>query len=317
MKDNKLQVIIQDSGLETTKARVLLENFKDYFDIADEWETKAKAIVVTNENQKPDMAMARIGRLFLREKRIAIEKTRKDLKEQSLREGKAIDGIANILKSLIVPIEEYLEKQERFIEIRDAEISEQKRIEGERLVMEKEEAERVAREKAEAAERERIHKENERLKAEAIERERLAKTERIKQEKLLAEQKAKADAERRILEQKANEERIKQAKILAEQKAEAEYERKILEEKNRQEHEKQAEIEKQKREKLLAENKAKQIMFEKKWRIERENNERLAKIEQVKQKKLQAEIKAQKAKNENEIECPFCHRVFKLGGENG
>jgi len=204
---DKLQLIINDSGLETTKARVLLENFKDYFDIADEWETKAKAIVVTDEKQKPDMAMARVGRLFLRDKRIAIEKTRKDLKEQSLREGKAIDGIANILKSLIVPIEEYLEKQEHFIEIRDAELAEQKRIEGERLLQAKEEAERIAREKAEAEERERIRKENETLKAEAIEREKRAKIYMAQQERIIAEHRAKADAERIALQKKAELER--------------------------------------------------------------------------------------------------------------
>jgi hypothetical protein len=40
------------------------------------------------------------------------------LKEQALREGKAVDGIANVLKALIVPLEEHLDKQERFVEIR-------------------------------------------------------------------------------------------------------------------------------------------------------------------------------------------------------
>jgi len=75
--------------------------------------------VVTKEDQTAEMDMARVGRLFLRDKRIAIEKARKELKEQALREGKAIDGIANVLKALIVPIEEYLGKQERFVEIQD------------------------------------------------------------------------------------------------------------------------------------------------------------------------------------------------------
>ena len=83
----------------------MLDNFSDYFKIAAEWEQKAKTIKVVDETQKADMEMARVGRLFLREKRIAIEKKRKELKEQSLREGKAIDGIANVLKAVIVPIE--------------------------------------------------------------------------------------------------------------------------------------------------------------------------------------------------------------------
>ena len=116
--ENQLQVIVKDSGLEPTKAKFILDNFQNYFEVADEWTKKAKSILVTNENQTADMEMARVGRLFLREKRIAIEKVRKELKEQALREGKAIDGIANVLKALIVPIEEYLEQQEKLVEIK-------------------------------------------------------------------------------------------------------------------------------------------------------------------------------------------------------
>ena len=219
MKENKLQIIINESDLEITEARDLFETFKNYFDIAEEWEKKAKAIVVTDENQKAEMAMARVGRLFLRDKLIVLEKARKQKKEQSLRKGKAIDGISNIIKMLLIPIKEHFEKQEHFVEIRDAEIAEQKRIEGERLIMEKEEAERIAREKAEATERERIYKENERLKAEAIENERLAKIERAKQEQILAAERKKAEIEHKSLEAEAEKERIKQEQILADQKA--------------------------------------------------------------------------------------------------
>ena len=46
--ENQLQVIVQQSGLETTKAQYILDKFQDYFTIASEWETKAKAIKVTN-----------------------------------------------------------------------------------------------------------------------------------------------------------------------------------------------------------------------------------------------------------------------------
>ena len=108
----ELEVIVKESGLNVTKAQVILDKFKDYFEIASEWEIKAKAIVVTNESQTAEMEMAKVGRKFLAKKRIDVEKTRKELKEQSLREGKAIDGISNILKALIVPIEEHLKKQD-------------------------------------------------------------------------------------------------------------------------------------------------------------------------------------------------------------
>ena len=136
MSENQLQVIVKESGLEATKAEFILKNFQSYFELAAEWEKKAKTIVVTSDFQKSDMEAARSGRLMLREKRIAIEKARKELKEQSLREGKAIDGIANVLKALIVPIEDYLEQQERFVEIQEEKKAEVRRLEVERRMAE-------------------------------------------------------------------------------------------------------------------------------------------------------------------------------------
>ena len=187
--EKSLDIIVKESGLETTKANYILEQFKDYFNIAAEWEAKAKSIVVTDESQVVDMQMARTGRLFLREKRIAVEKSRKALKEQALREGKAIDGIANVLKALIEPIEKYLDDQEHFVENKKkAEEQEAARVEALKL-----EEEKIAKEKAEAAEQERMRIENEKLKLEVLQ----------KEEKLKAE-KAKADAERKAMEEKGN-----------------------------------------------------------------------------------------------------------------
>jgi len=150
--ETNLQIMVKESGLDQTKANFILKKFQDYFNIASEWEDKSKTIVVTSEDQKVEMQIARVGRLFLREKRIKIEKSRKELKEQSLREGKAIDGISNVLKSLIEPIEEYLEKQEKFAEFKAAEKAEIERQE----VLKRIELERIEKEKQEIAERERI-----------------------------------------------------------------------------------------------------------------------------------------------------------------
>ena len=226
MAENQLQVIVQESGLEPSKAKYILEKFQDYFEVASEWEKKAKALVVTNESQVTEMEMARTGRLFLREKRIAVENARKNLKEQSLREGKAIDGIANVLKALIVPIEEYLEKQEKFVEIREEAKREAKRIEIEARMAEEE---RIAAEKA-AAEQERLRVENEKLKAEAQKKENALMEERKKQEAILAAERkkqtdilnverAKAEKEIREVARKAKIESDKQAKKLAEERA--------------------------------------------------------------------------------------------------
>jgi len=286
VQENQLQVILKDSGLEETKAAFILRNFQGYFTLADEWTIKARAIVVTKEDQTAEMEMARTGRLFLRSKRLAIEGARKELKEQALREGKAIDGIANVLKALIVPIEEYLERQEKFVEIQEEKKREAMRIEIEARI----EAERIAKEKADAEERERMRLENERLKQEAIELEKQALAERVKakeerrkQEALLSEERAKADAERKAQEKK-----------LAEQQAKAEYEKKAAEEKARLEREKQEktlanERARDKRLKELAEEKA-----EAKLDAERKEKERLAEI------------------LKNQIECPNCGHKFQL-----
>ena len=59
--ENQLQVIVKDSGLEKTKAAVILEKFQDYFNIAAEWEKRAKEIKITDVSQVVDMQMATVG----------------------------------------------------------------------------------------------------------------------------------------------------------------------------------------------------------------------------------------------------------------
>jgi hypothetical protein len=261
---NQLQVLVMQSNLPETKAQFILKEFSGYFNLAAEWEVRAKTLVVTSETQTVDMQMARTGRLFLREKRIAIENSRKTLKEQILREGKAIDGIANVLKALIEPIEEYLDKQEHFVEIRKKE-NEAKAVAEYNLKLENE---RIAKEKADAEERERIRLENERLKAEAIERERLAVIERKKQADTLAAERARAEVERKRQEKILSEQREAAAK----ERAEAEAKRRTIEEKARKERE----------------------AVERKAAEEREEHERILEIER-------AEAAAAKRKQEREL----------------
>lgn len=248
-KENQLAIIVKESKLEPTKAKFILEKFQNYFEMADEWTTKARAIVVTNPDQKAEMQMARTGRLFLREKRIAIETARKELKEQALREGKAIDGIANVLKALIVPIEEYLERQEKFVEIQEEKKREAMRLEVEKRI----EEERIAKEKADAEALEKARIENEKLKAEAIKREKEAKAEREKHEAILAAERAKAEAERKAIEDMARAEREKREQALALERAKVEKERKAAEEKAQAEKEKErikADAERKEKERL-------------------------------------------------------------------
>lgn len=226
-KKNELMTLVESSGLETTKAQYLLDHFSDYFRIAAEWEAKARVISVTSEEQTAEMKMAREGRLFLKQKRVDVENARKKLKEQSLREGKAIDGIANILKAVIVPIEEYLDEQEHFVERRKAAEEEARRLEAEKLLREKEERERLERE----AEERRIREENERLRKAAEEREAAARKEREAHERKLAAERKKAEEAAR--KQRAEAERKAAAERAAHEAALAEERRKAAEEAER------------------------------------------------------------------------------------
>jgi len=239
MKEDKLAVIVKDSGLETTKAKEVLEQFGDYFKIADEWEKKAKMIVVNDVSQKADMQMARVGRLFLRDKINDVEKFRKQLKDQYVRGGRAVDTVAHFLKDLMIPTRDYLHEQENFIKIKQAEETERKRLEVEQEAEQK----RIAAEKAES----------ERIEKERLDNIRLRKEADAKEKEM--------EAEREAAEKKQRE--IKEA---AEKKFEAERQRNAT-----------------------------------KLRKEQEKSE----AERKERERIQAELDAL-------IECPFCHKKFKL-----
>lgn len=287
---NSLEKIVSNSGLDKSKSDYLLEKFADATALAESWAQKAKEIVVTDESQTDLMKSAREGRLLLKDKRVEIEKTRKSLKEASLKEGRAIDDIAKALTALIAPTEEYLQLQEDFVKIKEkqrtmqlhgiriheliqyvdaSELSSslelgympesqfQAMLTGYKVTYEKRiadekkaEEERIAQQKADEEAREAQRIENERLKKEADEREK----------QFAAERKAaqeKADKERAELEAKAKEEREKAA-------AEAKKQKEIQDKKLKEEREA--------REKVEAELKAKREQEQK----EIEDAEKLA-----------------------------------------
>lgn len=237
---NELSVIIQENELEETKAGAIIKSFSGFLEDAKKFESEAMAIVITSEDQVDDMKKAREIRLKLKNLRVNAENTRKGLKDQALREGRAIDGVANIIKAVIVPLEDHLEEQEKFIErleaekrqklidervsllapyvtdvsfynldisqegfdgmLKDAKAAFESAKENER----KAEEERLAREKEEAAEQERIRKENEVLKAEAEAKEKELADERSKAEesqRLANEARDKAESELKAREE--------------------------------------------------------------------------------------------------------------------
>lgn len=154
LSDNriKLKDIVEESKLSEDKSSVLISKFSNFFVDAQIWEKKAKAIVVKDESQKAIMDQARQGRLFIRKVRLDIEKCRKELKEESLQEGKAIDKVSNFLKDALEPIETHLDKQEHFVEYK-------KKAEEDRILAEahaKEEAETLKKQQEEKEELEKL-----------------------------------------------------------------------------------------------------------------------------------------------------------------
>lgn len=106
--------LIEESGLNEERQSLLRSQFQDFIEVANNWNAKAKEIVVTDSSQVELMKLAKEGRLILRSKRTDIEKVRKEIKEQPLRECQAIDKVAKALTELITPTEEYLKEQEEF-----------------------------------------------------------------------------------------------------------------------------------------------------------------------------------------------------------
>ena len=236
---NEVTKIIEESKVEESTAVVLQSSFSPFFEKAMEWEQAAKAIIVTDATQVEQIAAAHEMRLALKEIRINADKKRKELKEDSLRYGKAVQGVYNVIEFLIVPLEKHLEKQEKFAELQEEEkrikllakrqeeiapyaayfpissidvsrISEEEYIlilNGAKMQYQnkieqdqKDIAEKAARDKADAEERERVRQENEKLKAEAAARDAQLKAETAKREKAekeLQDKKAKEDREKR------------------------------------------------------------------------------------------------------------------------
>lgn len=119
--NNELVLAIKQINLEPSKVENLLSSFGKNFQEAKTIANEVRSIIVTDESQIEKMQEARKARLTLQKIRVEVEKTRVSLKEQSLREGKAIDGMANIIKALIIPVEEHLEKQEKYAEFKETE----------------------------------------------------------------------------------------------------------------------------------------------------------------------------------------------------
>lgn len=116
----QLTRIIESTQVDKTTAQKTLEMFKPMFDQAATYEALVKSIVVTDVTQVDEMAKARKLRLDIRKIRTGAEKARMEMKANAVAEGKLIDSVASVIKSLVEPMENHLVAQEEFKERKEA-----------------------------------------------------------------------------------------------------------------------------------------------------------------------------------------------------
>ncbi len=224
------------SGLSKDKQAALCATFNPFMERVEALRGTAESVEVKTDDDVAAMQLARETRLQLKALRVGVEKKRKELKESSMREGKAIDGMANIVKFVIVPIEQDLQAKEDFVKRLEAErvakmvderteqltaygvdcsvigladmtpeafaefattakLGHEAKVEAERKETARIEAERVAKEKEAAAEREQERVERERIEAENAKLRKQAEVEAKERAKAEAESKKQAEKE--------------------------------------------------------------------------------------------------------------------------
>lgn len=248
---NPLARLLAANTIPESKAVVLIETFAPYFATAGELAREAESINVTDAGQKDQIDAARALRLKVKKLRTTAEKSRKDLKDESLRLGKAIDGANGLLLEHILPVEAKLTEAEQFVERQEAELKASLKrnrenrlrpyvtdvtvfplgeltdaawdqlLEGSMMAHQKridDEAKARADAEAKAAadkiERDRLAAENARLQAERAEADRIAALERELAEAEKREAEEAAAAERKAIEDKAAAERAAHEALL-------------------------------------------------------------------------------------------------------
>lgn len=113
---NSLLKAVEESGVAPNVAEFIVNSFAEYYGDATPIVATGYNLVVTSAEQKGLMKEARNLRLQLRDIRLKADKTRKELKEDSTRYGKAVQAAYNILAAQVEDLEAHLQKQENFEE---------------------------------------------------------------------------------------------------------------------------------------------------------------------------------------------------------
>lgn len=125
--NNQLQVILKEQHVPKAQADALIEAFGGPFNEVGEILADYQTIKVTDVNDTATMTKARVKRLALKKARTTVEGKRKELKENIVKQGRAIDSVARFVKEVIAPAEEYLQLQEDYAKLEAKRVAEAKR----------------------------------------------------------------------------------------------------------------------------------------------------------------------------------------------
>lgn len=130
----ELVAITTKQQLPEDLALFTIEKFNPIWSQIQEWKDKAETLVVTDISQTAEMKMAGDARKAVKKVRTSANALREELKADSLRYGRAVQELYNEIEARLKPIEEHLEKQEKFKELYEMKQREALRVEREALI---------------------------------------------------------------------------------------------------------------------------------------------------------------------------------------
>ena len=333
--EDKLSIVVADTGIELEKAKSIWVQFEDYFNAINTCAEKINGLEITDISQIKEMQLARSTRLELKKIRVEADKKKKELKRDIILVGRFIDATYRLILDATKSTEDRLKEMENFAKRKEAERKAALRKEREEFLaplgvdtqfldltnmtdgdfeqlleksqiayalrLERErkaEEERIARE----AEAERIHREQEERERELKEELRKFEAEqaRMLEEQLAREREMKLEFEeeqKRIQLEQAERERELE-RIRAEERAKEEAKRKAAEEAARKEREAREAIERKEMERQAAELRKAQ---EEKAHIERELRKKQEEEEQARREEKERRRRLEQADDKEKL----------------
>lgn len=139
----ELVQVLQEFNLEESKKNVVNGLLQPFFAKAEEWKTQVDTIVITDPTQTDKMALAKTGRLQLRNFRLEAEKLVKSQREtikarmaDDVLEDKLWLRSGQIMEAVFKNLETKLEEKEKFAERYQAELEEKLRAERTQILAE-------------------------------------------------------------------------------------------------------------------------------------------------------------------------------------